>query len=125
MRVSGGSVASARLASESMIMLTHSICKAAEHHVNFTGMKDQAGVASTENLSIKDGRHGSSWLEHSTCLHSGPTLTTARQRGNQFERRACTAVSGDSVATIAPVTAVATATRLMVSWNCRGKITVA
>ena len=36
----------------------------------------------------------------------------------QQQQLACTAVSGDSVATIAPVTAVATATRLMVSWNC-------
>lgn len=33
--------------------------------------------------------------------------------------RTCTAVSGDSAATTAPVTAVATATRLIVSWNCR------
>lgn len=40
------------------------------------------------------------------------------QQDAAYTARTCTAVSGESPATKEPVTAVITATTLMVSWNC-------
>ena len=77
------------------------------------GMREKGSEKGSE--SGRCGRQGRA-EGRGRSRHAGAACSrlAGRQAGAD-SRRTCTAVSGDSAATIAPVTAVATATRLMVS----------